>query len=984
MKSNGHASRSWRRRLFAVAATVMLALGIATPTAALAENAGSVVDRTPAHSKTIKDNGNGTYDLTLSVTGDTEQSSSATPVDVVLVVDVSSSMNEVDGWFGKSRMKAAHDAVEALANELLTAQNANLPADQQIQMSVVTFGTHASVARDFSANAADVAAAVPTSARGNEGTNWEDGLKLANAQTSGREGAEKHVVFLSDGNPTYRVSPMGYAETDEGGLFRTDEGGFFGWKYYPQVDHKENDNLYGFGNSDTDDGRCYAAAKAEANNRNGANLFVVSVAKDADKMQSFATDTAGTFLDGTTADNLASAFSQIGQVITKTAGYKNVKIVDQLTQWVEGTAEDGSIENARYAKNGEPWNDAPPATINGGNLSWDLSSVNKLGTLEKGVTYSVTFTIRPSDEAKAKVAAAGKAMTFETNMDAASYVEYWTVQTQTGQGDIESGPKTASFAVPTITLAAPASVTVDGAKNLAGQKTLRGRALAAGEFSFTISAADGSAADTPLPAETTVFNEADGSFHFGSIAFAKTGTYLYDVAEDTSALPKGVKPVTQGAERVKVDVTVNEAGELVASVTAPEGGLSFVNEYGTNGTTVSLHGHKSIDAAPGLTAPALNGGDYQFTLTAKTVGAPMPANQTEAVVSNDAAGDFHFGDLTFTKANLGDEMSKTFEYTVSESGSKPGVTNDGAHTVKITVTDDGKGNLTAVPDGDLNFVNKYSAAAIDFDVLQNVSVTKKLDGRDLKQGDFTFELVEGNKTVATATNAADGTVVFDAKQHYAEPGTHIYTVREVQGNAAGVTYDPKTYTVTVNVKDDGKGQLVASTEGASEIVFNNTYAADPATVNLTATKVLEGADLSDSQFTFELLNNGDVMDRATNDAKGNVAFRELTLKQAGTYTFTMHEVEGDVEGMTYDNSEYTVKVTVADKGEGQLVATVEGNNPTFTNSYTAPAAKPSEPEQPAKQLPQTGDTNNATLPIVFAVAAVVCIAAGVTVSRRRK
>lgn len=964
MKSNGHASRSWRRRLFAVAATVMLAFGVAAPTAALAENAGGVVDRMPAHSKTIKDNGDGTYDLTLSVTGDTEQSSTAKPVDVVFVVDVSSSMNDkVDGWFGKSRMKAAHDAAATLANSLLTGENAN----KQIQVSVVTFGTNAEVATGFTSDPNVVANAVPTAAKRNQGTNWEGGLKLANAQTSGREGAEKHIVFLSDGNPTYRVSAMGYTWWDEISLINPDR--------------KKNDNLYGLGNRDTNDGRCYAAAKAEANNRNGSNLFVVSVAKDADKMQSFATDTASTFLDGTTADNLASAFSQIGQVITKSAGYKDVKIVDQLTQWVEGTAVDGSIENARYAKNGEAWNGAPTATINGGNLSWNLSG---LGTLEKGVTYSVTFTIRPSDAAKAEVAAAGQAKTFETNVDAASYVEYKTVQTQTGQGEIVSDAKTANFDVPTIKLAAPKAVTVDGAKNLAGQKTLKGRALAAGEFSFTISAADGSVADTPLPAETTVFNAADGSFHFGDIAFAKTGTYLYDVAEDTSALPESVKPVTQGAERVKVDVTVNEAGELVASVTAPEGGLSFVNEYGTNNATVSLHGHKSIDADPGLTAPALNGGDYQFTLTAKTIGAPMPANQTEAVVSNDAAGDFHFGDITFTKDDLGNEMSKTFEYTVTESGSKPGVANDEAHTVKVTVTDDGKGKLTAKTEGDLNFVNKYSAKDVYFNVLQNVSVTKKLDGRDLNRGEFNFELVEGNQVVDTATNAADGSVVFKAQQHYTEPGTHVYTVHEVQGDAAGVSYDANTYTVTVNVKDNGEGQLVASTEGANEIVFNNTYAAAPATVNLTATKVLEGADLSDSQFTFELLNNGDVMDSATNDAKGNVAFRELTLKQAGTYTFTMHEVEGDVEGMTYDNSEYTVKVTVADKGEGQLVATVEGNNPTFTNSYTAPAAKPSEPEQPAKQLPQTGDTNNATLPIVFVVAAVVCIAAGVTVSRRRK
>lgn len=959
MKSNGHASRSWRRRLFAVAATVMLAFGVAAPTAALAENSGSLVDRAPARSKTIKDNGNGTYDLTLSVTDDGEQSSTSTPVDVVFVVDVSSSMNDtVTGWGGKSRMKAAHDAAATLANSLLTGENAN----KQIQVSVVTFGTNAQVATGFTSNPNVVANAVPTAAKRNQGTNWEGGLKLANAQTSGREGAEKHIVFLSDGNPTYRVSPMGYTGWDEINFINPD--------------HKENDNLYGLGGRDTNDGRCYAAAKAEVNNRNGANLFVVSVAKDADRMTSFATDTKGTFLDGTTADNLANAFTQIGQVITKTAGYKEVKIVDQLTKWVEGTAEDGSIENVRYAKNDEKWNDAPAATINGGNLSWNLSG---LGTLEKGVTYSVTFTIRPSDAAYAEVAAAGEAKTFPTNVDASSYVAYKTVQTQTGQDPIVSDAKTANFNVPTIPLAAPASVTVE---NLAGHKTLTGRALTADDkFKFTISAITDGA---PLPTtETTVSNDANGDFHFGDITFTKTGKYVYKVAEDTSNLPAGVSPVTM-SKIVTIDV-IYEDGVLKANV---DGDLKFVNNYstndGTNTTKVTLTGTKTIvTATDGLTAPALNGDDYRFTLAPVTEGAPMPANAAETVVSNDADGNFSFGEIKFTKDDLGDEMSKTFEYTVTESGSKPGVTNDESHTVTVTVTDDGKGNLTAKPDGNLNFVNEYSPAAVDFNVLQNVTVTKQLNGRNLTKGEFTFELVEGNQVIATATNAADGTVAFDAQQTYTEPGTHVYTIREAKGNAAGVSYDPNTYTVTVNVKDNGEGQLVASTEGASKIVFNNTYAAAPATVNLTATKVLEGADLSDGQFSFELLNNGDVMNRATNDAKGKIAFRELTLKQTGTYTFTMREVAGDVEGMTYDNAEYTVKVSVEDHN-GQLVASVEGNNPTFTNSYTAPAAKPSEPEQPAKQLPQTGDTNNATLPIVFAVAAVVCIAAGVTVSRRRK
>lgn len=959
MKSNGHASRSWRRRLFAVAATVMLALGVAAPTAALAENAGGLVNREPVHNKTITNNGNGTYDLTLSVTGDTEQSSTSTPVDVVFVVDVSSSMNDkVDGWFGKSRMKAAHDAAATLANSLLTGENAN----KQIQVSVVTFGTNAQVATGFTSDPSVVANAVPTAAEEDQGTNWEGGLKLANAQTSGREGAEKHIVFLSDGNPTYRVSAMGYSEWDEINLI--------------SPDHKVNDNLYGLGGSDPK-GRNYAAAKAEANNRNGANLFVVSVAKDADEMQRFATETNGTFLDGTTADNLASAFTQIGQVITKTAGYKGVKIVDQLTQWVEGTGANGSIENVRYAKNDVAWNEAPTASVVGKKLTWNLGDDN---TLEKGVTYSVTFTIRPSAQALADVAAAGVEKTFPTNVNASSYVEYKTVQTQTGQGDIVSDAKTANFAVPSIALAAPASVTVKGADSLAGQKTLKGRALSEGEFEFAISAITDGA---PLPAQTTVSNDADGKFHFGDIKFTKTGTYLYEVAEDTSNLSAVGVSAKTFPKTVEIDV-IYEQGALKANVRLPEDGLEFVNEYGPkNDATVSLSGTKTITAAPGLTAPALSGDDYWFTLTADTEGAPMPAVETQTVVSNDANGDFNFGDITFTKADLGDEMSKTFEYTVTESGSKPGVANDGAHTVRVTVTDNGEGKLTAVAEGDLNFVNKYSAASVDFSVLKNVSVEKQLEGRDLKEGEFNFELVEGDRVVATATNDADGTVAFDAQQTYTEPGTHVYTIREVQGNATGVTYDPETYTVTVNVEDKGEGQLVASTEGASKIVFNNSYTARPATVNLTATKDLKGAGLSDGQFTFELLNNGDVMDRATNDAKGNVVFRELTLKQAGTYTFTMREVAGDVEGMTYDNAEYMVKVSVEDEN-GQLVASVEGNNPTFTNSYTAPAAKPSEPEQPAKQLPQTGDTNNATLPIVFVVAAVVCIAAGVTVSRKRK
>lgn len=956
------AASAWSRRLLGVAAAALLALGVAVPSVALADSGSGIVDRAPEHHKTIKDNGDGTYDLTLSVTGDAEQSSSATPVDVVFVVDVSSSMNEVDDWFGKSRMKAAHDAAATLANSLLTGENAN----KQIQVSVVTFGTNAQVATGFTSDPNVVANAVPTAAERNQGTNWEGGLKLANAQTSGREGAEKHIVFLSDGNPTYRVSPMGYTRWDEGGLF------------HPQVDHKEDDNLYGLGNRDTNDGRCYAAAKAEANGRNGANMFVVSVAKDADKMQSFATDTTGTFLDGTTADNLASAFSQIGQVITKTAGYKDVKIVDALSQWVEGTAVDGTVENVRYAKDGQAWATAPQATVTAGAVAWDLSSA---GELEKGVTYSMTFTVRPNAAARADVAAKGSEQTYPTNDGSATHVEYKTVQKQTGQDDVISAAKTAPYEEPQITLAAPAPVTVDGAADLAGTKTLNGRDLAAGEFSFTISAADGSVTDTPLPAETTVSNNADGSFHFGDIAFAKTGTYLYDVAEDTSALPAGVKAVTQGAERVEVDVTVNEAGELVASVKVPEGGLSFVNEYGTNDAVVSVNATKAIVATDGLEAPALNDGDFSFTISADTEGAPLP---DETAVTN-RGGNVSFGPMTFTKAMLGDKMSKTFDYTISESGSKSGVTNDSAKSFSVTVTDDGQGSLTAEVSGPVSFANTYAVAPLSYSVSQDVSVKKELVGRDLREGEFGFELLEGDDVVATATNAADGTVTFP-ELTYDAPGEHSYTVREVAGDAAGVSYDTTVHAVSVKVSDNGDGTLSATASGDTSVTFKNVYEVAPATVTLNAKKVLEGAELADGEFTFRLENGGQLMDEATNDADGNVTFRELTLKQAGIYTFTVSEIAGSEEGVTYDSSQKTVTVTVTDDGNGQLQASVEGNGQTFTNTYVKPAAGNTNADagDADKAIPQTGDTNNAALPIVVAAVAVACIAGGLVASHKRK
>ena len=174
-------SNNMWRRFFAMAAAVVFAVAAMVPAAAMADVVDDLASTSPVHEKTLKDNGDGTYDLTLSVSGDAEQTDKVKPVDIVLVVDASTSMNwKIDGIGSKTRMQAAHDAAAALAEELLTAENANLPADQQTRISVVTFGVKAELAQGYSTNAEDISKAVPTKAKYFEGTNWEAALILAN------------------------------------------------------------------------------------------------------------------------------------------------------------------------------------------------------------------------------------------------------------------------------------------------------------------------------------------------------------------------------------------------------------------------------------------------------------------------------------------------------------------------------------------------------------------------------------------------------------------------------------------------------------------------------------------------------------------------------------------------------------------------------------------------------------------------------------
>ena len=523
-------------------------------------------------------------------------------------------------------------------------------------------------------------------------------------------------------------------------------------------------------------------------------------------------------------------------------------------------------------------------------------------------------------------------------------------------------------------------VTVVGADDFAFKKELTGRALKAGEFSFTISSEDKGA---PLPAQTIVTNDKDGNIVFGDIKFDKAGVYHYNIAEETdpAKLPGGVTATTQGAKQVTVTVTDNNEGKLEAAVAKPDD-VTFKNAYKPAVTTLEkLVTTKVVKATQdGVTAPQLKGGEFSFTIRTTNNG-PLPEPTT---ATNDKAGNIVFGAIKFTEPG-------EYHYTITESGSMDGVTNDSPKNFTVTVKDNGDGTMTATASDIPGFVNKYTVEPTDYSVTTDVSIAKKLEGRALKAGEFTFQLLEGNEVVSKGTNDADGNVTFNAVTYTsADLGEHIYKVREVEGNAGGVTYDKNEYDVKVSVTDNGDGSLSAKASSDGAIEFKNSYAADPTSVSFSATKVLDGAELKDGQFSFVLKDNeGNELQTAKNAADGTVSFQPVEFAGPGSHDFTISEVNDDQANVTYDDASYQLTVNVTDDGEGHLSASVDGQAPVFKNTYTAPA-QPKDDQKPAQKpqkkpiVPKTGDATNVVAPVVILVVASACIVLGVLAKNKKK
>ena len=526
-------------------------------------------------------------------------------------------------------------------------------------------------------------------------------------------------------------------------------------------------------------------------------------------------------------------------------------------------------------------------------------------------------------------------------------------------------------------------------------------------------------------------------------------TINYTAFELTNLLDgKGITATTPSFS-FKVIVVDNGDGTLTAEPKYGEAEPVFENVYGADAADTTLTGTKKLQAAEGL-IPADIAGKFTFTVTPDEAGAPMPDHAT---ATNDAAGNVDFGKIHFTLDDLnralgvktdvsGDASSDaeanadeaevdeadadkvatdadasadesndeskptaptaprshTFTYTVTESGSAPGVTNDTNATRKVsyTVTDDGAGHLSVKREGAdgaaFTFTNTYSVAPTDSVVTDQVKTVKRLTGRDLAAGEFTFELLEDGVVVASGTNDANGTVTL-SPIHYEAPGTHRYTLREACPNALGlykgVTYDGATYTVVTTVSDNGDGTLTAThkLEGTTESAgFTNKYHAMPTQVSIGAIKVLEGRELKKDEFSFKLAGE-DVESTVTNDADGKISFDKFEYSEPGTYVYTISEVKGDEAGMTYDKSVFTATVNVVDDGEGNLKASVaytKGDKSVegivFNNTYKKPETPVPTPDPGTPKtvtnivktvkgyLPTTGDQQAAALLTAFVIA----------------
>lgn len=565
------------------------------------------------------------------------------------------------------------------------------------------------------------------------------------------------------------------------------------------------------------------------------------------------------------------------------------------------------------------------------------------------------------------------------------------------------------------------SVRVTGVKSLSHAEGLTPGNIK-GKFTFTIKANE---KDAPMPERVTTTNADKGSIDFGKIVFTldalnkALGTTQQGATADTGAASiQSAAPAANDVVAAGTTVGAEVAGDSAMPAQATTGddlagnaADGAANADGAGQGAVPVSGDvvglaaaggaepAAVDAASGASDAAPSGNaDNQATAPAASVNAAPAAN---AATDNAAASV----QSAAPAAQTATVRSHVFTYTITETGSAPGVTNDtSVKTVSFKVADNGKGELTVERVGDetkpmFEFTNAYSVTPVDSSVTSQITVSKSLVGRELVEGEFLFELVENGQVVARGANDAAGNVAMSAVR-YTTAGEHDYVLREVGAGTThnGVTFDGKSIAIHTKVVDNGEGSLVVEHAFATDDVnatFVNTYAHGTTSVVLGATKVLSGKALADGQFTFVLTAEDGTVYQAKNDAAGSVAFPALTFAEPGTYVYTISEVNDKQANVTYDTATHRVVVNVVDDGQGNLVATVaydDGAAPTFKNSYTeppAPAPTPgggaTTPKNPvAKLFSKTADDAGLMLGAAAVAAGLALVVCGAAVCWRRR
>lgn len=627
--------------------------------------------------------------------------------------------------------------------------------------------------------------------------------------------------------------------------------------------------------------------------------------------------------------------------------------------------------------------------------------------------------------------------------DDATYTVVFTVSDNPETGSlvatstIYQGKDTTGAIVDAITFAngyQPESVTTPTNATFSGTKSVTeehgGFTLEAGQFSFTMtstSAPDGVGAPAPSNG-STVSNAEDGSFDFGTLTFVEPGEYIYTVTEDKPA--QGIDGITYSSEvytlyfnvvdnngqlEIKTQSITNSANETVDA-----GDLNFTNIYNDGEVSYQIAGTKVLETN-GYSGETLAQDEYSFALYEE--GAEEPLQTVTNGAPNGNAAAFQFDSITYAEA--GTHTYKVYELGTDGEPGTGGIDTDNVSyseevytiTVIVSESNDGRGLSVSsdVQNSKIVFTNTYTPESVVVGPSGSAQIggTKTLNAaegtdRTLKEGEFTFVLLDGDgNEVSSATNAADGSFVFDDLT-FDKAGTYSYTVAEKSGNAGGITYDETLYGVTIEVTEDtNANELVAQVsyskgnQSVEAMSFTNTYEAIPIGIQLGASKELQNASLAAGQFTFELTGSeGAPMPEsttATNTENGQVLFGEITFDAVGEYDYTITEVNDGQEGITYDaDATRTIHVSVTDSGEGFLEATVSYGE---DGSHFVNIGTPDEPsdggdpgdggntnggssdEGPLESLAQTSDT---WLPALFAVIAAMAAAVGGFAAYRMK